>query len=133
MIHIKTQEDITAFTKNVYIDFSYSSYVADYFNFLMKTFSDGEAPDDFSLEDTGHIIILESTDAIITCLNDFGISNILKAPIEYYNLIELHNETGKSLSIFQVFILFDNEYCLTFFADSSILSPEIIAFFNDSV
>ncbi len=133
MIHIKTQEDITAFTKNVSVDFSYSSYVADYFKHLMKTFSDGEAPDNFSLKDTGHIIILESSDTIITCLNDFGISNIFIAPIEYCNFVQLHDETGKTLSLYQVFMLFDNEYCLTLFADSRILSPEIIAFFNDSV
>ncbi len=133
MIHIKTQEDITVFTKNVSVDVSYSSYVADYFKHLMKTFSDGEAPLDFSLEDTGHILILESNDAAITCLNDFGISDIFTAPIEYCNFIELHNETGKTLSLYQVFMLFDNEYCLTLFADSRILSPEIIAFFNDSV
>lgn len=122
-----------AFTENLTVDFSYSSYVADYFKHLMKTFSDGEAPSDFSLEDTGHIIILESTDAIITCLNSLGISNIFKAPIEYCNFIELRDEAGKSLSLYQVFMLFNNEYCLTLFADSSILSPEIIAFFNDSV
>ena len=82
MIQIKTQENITAFTKNPSVDLSYSSYIADYFNHHMKTFSDGEAPLDFNLEDTGHIIILESSDSIITCLNEFGISNIFKAPIE---------------------------------------------------
>ncbi len=133
MVQIKTHEDMMTFTKNLSVDVSYSSYVADYFSHLMKTFSDGEASSDFSLEDTGHIIILEASDAVITCLNEFGIPNIFKAPIEYCNLIELHDETGMSLSLYQVFMLFDNEYCMTLFVDSSILSPEIIVFFNDLV
>jgi len=59
LIQIKTQKDILTLIENSSFDFSYSSYVADYFSHLMKTFSDGAEPDDFSLGDTGHIIILK--------------------------------------------------------------------------
>ncbi len=40
VIQIKKQKDMMTLIENSSIDFSYSSYVADYFKHLMRTYSD---------------------------------------------------------------------------------------------
>jgi hypothetical protein len=118
---------------NIVIDCALSAFIGDYFKNLMNSFTEGGETSGFSLEKTGHIVILEAKDNINTCLNKLGITDILKAPLEYCNLINLQNKKGKTLSVYQAFMLFNNEYCLTLFAESSILPLEVKAFFNNNI
>lgn len=96
---MNTLKDVVLLKNNPNIDRAYSEYIGHCFTGLMRLFAEGKSSSEFSLEGAGHIIVLESTDGIRGCLSGLGIADLLEAPIEYCNRVELQTGEGKVISV----------------------------------
>lgn len=131
MIKIKTFNDVSKLQENSQISSSISKYIKELFYQLYNDLSyEEETINEFTLEELGYIVILQKENNIRD-LREIGLNpetkGLLGSSPEYVELKTLEDST----QIYNIMVIYDNNYIMTFIVDRSMLDNEVDAWLKD--
>lgn len=129
MYSIKTLDDIRKLSESNKAPNSLVYHLEVYFKQLIENLIDDEPEVEFNLEPYGYIIILEPEDDVRN-LENVGLnpqdSGLLGSYPEFVNLVQLED-----ISLYQIGVLYDNEYMQIFYVPVGMFDEEIETFLRE--
>ncbi len=123
MKRIIVQQDMEDTKKESSLPSDYLKQIETFYKLLVESLRADIPADDFSLKDSGYIVILEVGDDVRD-LSSVGLNsedNGLLGSIPEY----VEKYSAGSINYYKIVILYDNEYIMTFFSQEGIHDDEM--------
>lgn len=108
------------------------TYLEDYFRQLYEALSDGESLDEFSLEQHGYFVVLESDDNVRD-LHEVGLNPKDKGLLECWPEYAERLKFDDGSEWVQLAILYDNDCMMLFFLQAKDFDKEVQAWISDQM
>lgn len=135
MIEIKTLQDITSQLKSRTLSKGFAKYLEKYFQELYQSLGDGVAIEKFSLESSGHLVILDAEKDDCRNLSEVGLNEeeggLLGCCIEFVN----HINISTNEQYYQAAVPYNNEFMMLFYypINSTYSDEEIINHLSEHI
>lgn len=107
-------------------------YLEGYFHQLYQALSDGESFDEFSLEQHGYFVVLDSDDNVRD-LHEVGLNlgdnGLLGCWPEYVEKLKLYDKSEWT----KLAVLYDNDYMMFFFLQPTDFDEEVQTWLSDKI